>query len=234
VLPNATGGECGPGGTTTLTEALRISCNTAFAAIGIELGDDVLRAQAEAFGYNQQPLPAYNAATSVFPPDLDPAQTAQAAIGQFDVRATALEVAMTSAAIANGGTLMRPYLIAEALAPDLAPLAVTEPTVQSQAVSAGTAATLTDMMVTVVEAGNGTNAAIEGVAVAGKSGTAERGPGEPPLAWLTAFAPAEDPLVAVAVVVESTSDEDVSGGRQAAPIARAVMQAVLLNQRGQP
>jgi peptidoglycan glycosyltransferase len=234
VLTNSSGGECGPGGTTTLTDALRISCNTAFAAIGIELGDDALRAQAEAFGYNSQPLPAYNAATSVFPPDLDPAQTAQAAIGQFDVRATPLQVAMTSAAIANGGTLMRPYLVAEALAPDLAPLEVTEPTVQSVAVSAGTAAALTDMMVTVVESGTGANAAIAGVEVAGKTGTAERGPGESPLAWFTSFAPAEDPLVAVAVVIEDPSgDVEISGGRLAAPIARAVMQAVLLNQGGQ-
>jgi peptidoglycan glycosyltransferase len=234
VLPNATGGECGPGGTTTLTEALRISCNTAFALLGVELGDDALRAQAEAFGYNSQPLPEYNAATSVFPADLDPAQTAQAAIGQFDVRATALQVAMTSAAIANDGTLMRPYLIAEALAPDLAPLQVTEPSVQSVAVSAGTADQLTDMMVTVVDSGTGTNAAIAGVDVAGKSGTAERGPGEIPLGWFTAFAPAADPIVAVAVVIEDPAGNvEISGGRLAAPIARAVVQAVLLNQGGQ-
>jgi peptidoglycan glycosyltransferase len=229
VLTNQFDGECGPGGTTTLTEALRISCNTAFAAVGIDLGDDVLRAQAEAFGYNTQPLVEYNAATSIFPPDLDPAQTAQAAIGQFDVRATALQVAMTSAAIGNEGTLMRPFLIAEALAPDLAPLEVTEPTVQSVAVSPQTAAQLTDMMVTVVASGTGTNAAIEGVAVAGKTGTAERGPNDRPLAWFTSFAPADDPRVAVAVVIEDPSGEvDISGGRLAAPIARAVMQAVLL------
>jgi peptidoglycan glycosyltransferase len=228
-LPNTFSGACGPGGTTTLTEALRISCNTAFAALGIELGDDVLRAQAEKFGYNAQPLPEYNAATSVFPGNLDPAQTAQAAIGQFDVRATALQVAMVSAAIANDGTLMTPYLIAEALAPDLAPLRVTEPTVQSEAVSALTADELTDMMVTVVDSGTGVNAAIAGVEVAGKTGTAERGPNDLPLAWFTSFAPADDPQVAVAVVIENPGgDIDISGGRLAAPIARAVMQAVLL------
>jgi peptidoglycan glycosyltransferase len=229
VLPNTFSGACGADGTTTLTEALRISCNTAMAWLGIELGDDALRAQAEKFGYNTQPLPEYNAATSVFPANLDPAQTAQAAIGQYDVRATALQVAMVSAAIANDGTLMSPYLIAEALAPDLAPLQVTEPTVQSEAVSLGTAEDLTDMMVTVVESGTGVNAAIPGVAVAGKTGTAERGPNDLPLAWFTSFAPADDPQVAVAVVIENPGgDIDISGGRLAAPIARAVMQAVLL------
>ena len=229
VLTNQSGGACGPDDTTTLTDALRISCNTAFAAVGIDLGDDALREQAEAFGYNAQPLEAYNAATSVFPENLDSALTAQAAIGQYDVRATALQTAMVSAAIANDGSLMTPYLIAEALAPDLAPLQVTEPTEQSEAISRQTARDLTDMMVAVVETGTGTNAAIADVTVAGKTGTAERGEGEPPLAWFTAFAPAESPEVAVAVVIEDAGAEvDISGGRLAAPVARAVMQAVLL------
>lgn len=235
VLPNQSGTACGPDGRTTLTDAMRISCNTAFASIGITLGDDVLRAQAEAFGYNSQPLADYNAATSVFPADLDAAQTAQAAIGQYDVRATALQVAMVSAAVANDGTLMQPYLIAEALAPDLAPLQVTEPTVQSEAISRQTARDLTEMLVEVVQTGTGTNAAIEGVAVAGKTGTAERGEGDPPLAWFTSFAPAQSPQVAVAVVVEDSGENlDISGGRLAAPVARAVMQAVLLRGGTQP
>lgn len=235
VLPNATGGACGPDDTTTLVDAMRISCNTAFALLGIELGDDALREQAEAFGYNTQPLVEYNAATSVYPENLDAAQAALSAIGQFDVRATALQQAMVSAAIANDGTLMAPYLIAEALAPDLAPLQVTEPSEQSQAVSVPTARELADMMIEVVESGTGTNAAIEGVTVAGKTGTAERGPGEPPLGWFTGFAPVESPQVAVAVVIEDTGGEaDVFGGRLAAPIARAMMQAVLLRGGTQP
>lgn len=229
VLPNATGGACGPDDTTTVIDALRISCNTAFALLGIELGDDALREQAEAFGYNSQPLGDYNAATSVFPGNLDPAQTAQAAIGQADVRATALQQAMVSAAIGNDGTLMAPYLIAEALAPDLAPLQVTEPVEQSDAVSSQTARDLTEMMVAVVESGTGTNAAIDGVTVAGKTGTAERSSDQAALGWFTGFAPADSPQVAVAVVIEDAGDEgDTSGGRLAAPIARSVMQAVLL------
>ena len=235
VLTNQSGGACGPDDQTTLTDALRISCNTAFATIGLDLGDDVVRAQAEAFGYNAAPLPAYNAATSVFPENLDPAQTAQAAIGQFDVRATALQTAMVSAAIANDGTLMTPYLIAEALAPDLAPVDVTEPTEQSQAVSRQTARDLTQMMVEVVDTGTGTNATIPGITVAGKTGTAERGEADLPIAWFTSFAPAQSPQVAVAVVVEDAGgDGDISGGRLAAPVARDVMQAVLLREGAQP
>lgn len=235
VLTNQSGTACGPDGETTLIDALRISCNTAFARIGIDLGDDALREQAEAFGYNTQPLVEYNAATSVFPDNLDPAQTAQAAIGQFDVRATALQTAMVSAAVANDGTLMAPYLIAEALAPDLAPLQVTEPVEVGDAVSSQTARELTRMMEEVVVSGTGANADIEGVAVAGKTGTAERGANDTPIAWFTSFAPAQSPEVAVAVVVEDAGDElDISGGRLAAPVARAVMQAVLLRGGTQP
>jgi len=130
---------------------------------------------------------------------------------------------------------MSPYLVAEALAPDLAPLQVTEPTVQSEAVSPQTARDLTAMMVEVVESGTGGNAAIPGVTVAGKTGTAERGTDELPLAWFTSFAPAQSPQVAVAVVIEDAGgDTDISGGRLAAPIARAVMQAVLLRGGTQP
>ncbi len=227
-IRNLDGQACGPDGQTTLTNALRISCNTAFASIGIELGDDTMRDVAERFGFNSQPLPELNGATSVFPADLDEAQTGQAAIGQFDVRATALQVAMVSAAVANDGVLMTPYLVAETLAPDLAPIEVTEPSEQSVAVSSDVAADLTDMMVTVVADGTGRNAAIPGVAVAGKTGTAESAPDRPPYAWFTSFAPAEDPEVAVAVVVEDAGEAaSISGGALGAPVARGVMEAVL-------
>ena len=106
---------------------------------------------------------------------------------------------------------------------------------QSEAISRQTARDLTGMLVEVVQTGTGTNAAIDGVAVAGKTGTAERGEGDLPLAWFTSFAPAESPQVAVAVVVEDSGDNlDISGGRLAAPVARAVMQAVLLRGGTQP
>lgn len=227
-LPNSNGQACGPNGETTLTDALRISCNTAFAMIGVDLGDDALRAQAEAFGYNSQPLPDMGTATSVYPAELDPAQTAQSAIGQFDVRSTALQVAMTSAGIANGGSVMEPYLIAETLTPDFKRIELTQPEERSVAISSETADELTDMMIEVVENGTGVNGGIPGIPVAGKTGTAERGEGQPPHAWFTSFAPADDPRVAVAVVIaEAPGSSEISGGGLAAPIARAVMEAVL-------
>ncbi|MGH8776956.1 MAG: peptidoglycan D,D-transpeptidase FtsI family protein [Jiangellaceae bacterium] len=231
-LPNQSGRPCGPNDQTDLVNALRISCNTAFAFLGNDLGDDALREQAERFGFNSTPLTAddLNAAESVFPLDPDPPQTALSAIGQFDVRATPLQMAMVSAAIANDGDLMDPYLVQEVRAPDLELLDQTEPRVLSWAVSTETAQEITDMMVNVVDRGTGENAQIDGVQVAGKTGTAESAPERPPYAWFTSFAPADDPQVAVAVVIEDAPDTeatDIAGGRLAAPVARAVMQAVL-------
>ncbi|HEU0042484.1 MAG TPA: penicillin-binding transpeptidase domain-containing protein, partial [Jiangellaceae bacterium] len=233
MLPNQNGKACGPNDQTTLTNALRISCNTAFAYLGNELGDDALREQAERFGWDSQPLTDddLNAATSQFPEDPDEPQTALSAIGQFDVTATPLQMAMVSAAIANGGTLMEPYLVQEVRGPDLVSvLEQTEPQEMSQAVSTETAQELTAMMVEVVENGTGENAQIPGIQVAGKTGTAQSAPDRPPYAWFTSFAPADDPRVAVAVVVENAPDtarNDIGGGRLAAPIAKAVMEAVL-------
>ncbi|WP_116947962.1 peptidoglycan D,D-transpeptidase FtsI family protein [Jiangella endophytica] len=231
-LPNQNGQAC-LDGTPTLTEALRISCNTAFAYLGNELGDDALREQAEKFGFGTQPLTNddMNAATSVFPSDPDAPQTALSAIGQFDVSATPLQIAMVSAAIANDGVLMEPYLVREVSGPDLvSPIERTEPEERTRAVSPETAEELTSMMVDVVENGTGGNAQIEGIQVAGKTGTAQSSADRPPYAWFTSFAPADEPSVAVAVVIEDAPDtarDDIGGGRLAAPIARAVMEAVL-------
>jgi penicillin-binding protein A len=227
-LPNENGRPCGDG-QTTLTDALRVSCNTAFAGIGVDLGGDALRTQAEKFGYGSKPMHDLNAATSQFPANPDAAQTALSAIGQFDVRSTPLQVAMISAAIANGGIVMEPYLVAEILDPQLAPIETIEPRQVSQAVSGQTARELTQMMVEVVENGTGRNAQIDGIPVAGKTGTAQSAQGKAPYAWFTSFAPADDPRVAVAVVIEEApgATDNISGGRLAAPIARAVMEAVL-------
>jgi peptidoglycan glycosyltransferase len=152
------------------------------------------------------------------------------AIGQESVRSTPIQMAMVSAAIANGGTLMTPYLVQTVRTADLDVVSEAEPVELSDAVSAGTAQALTDMMVGVVESGSGTAAQISGVQVAGKTGTAQTGrEGEAPHAWFTGFAPATDPQVAVAVIVENGGSvgSEATGGRVAAPIARAVMQAVI-------
>jgi peptidoglycan glycosyltransferase len=217
------------GGSLTVAQALAISCNTAFGHIGLQLGDDAIRAQAEKFGFNHAFSIPLAVVPSIYPPDLNAPQTAQSAIGQFDVRATALQMAMVGAGVANNGVVMNPYLVAEERAPDLSTLAVTQPSVFSRAVSPEVATELTDMMVGVVTNGTGGNAAIPGVSVAGKTGTAETGPSAPPHVWFLAFAPAYDPKVAVAVIVENGGrlGNDATGGVVAAPIARSVMEAVL-------
>ena len=227
VIHNAGEEICGSGTSDTLTGALTISCNTAFAGLGVAVGAQALQTQAEAFGMNKTlpsfPLPV---AESVFPTRIDPAQTALSSIGQYDVRWTPLQAAMVAAAIANGGEEMLPYLVQELQGPDLALLSRTQPRVYSRPITSDVAAELTSMMVSVVDNGTGGNASIPGIKVAGKTGTAENVPGAPTHAWFLCFAPADDPKVAVAVVVENGG----FGGSAAAPIARNVMLAVLGGQ----
>jgi len=227
-LPNSSGAACTGGETTTLLEALKRSCNTAFGQLGIDLGADVLRAQAEAFGFGESFEVPIGTAASRFPAEANAPQTAQSAIGQFDVAATPLQMAMVAAGLANRGIVMAPYLVDEVRGPDTVSLGVSDPRELSRAVSPQTADTLTAMMVAVVEGGTGSNAAIDGVRVAGKTGTAQQGGDRPPHAWFVSFAPAEDPAVAVAVIIESGGGEaEISGNRLAAPVARGVMAAVL-------
>lgn len=227
-LPNDNNRACG-NGRVTLQVALEVSCNTAFANVGIALGGDALLAQAEKFGFNSSFEVPMTAATSRFPADLVKAQAAQSAIGQYDVRATALQMAMVAAAIANGGVVNTPYLVQSVLGPDLAPLeppAVPRPF--GQAMTPAVAQEITQMMVGVVDNGTGTNAQIPGVKVAGKTGTAQTAPGRPADAWFVSFGPADNADVAIAVVVEGAPDiGPIWGGRLAAPVAKAVMLAIL-------
>ena len=226
-LPNWFRGPCGPNDRTTLSNALAVSCNTAFASLGNELGAGALRSQADKFGFDHSFDVPMTAATSRFPEDPDDAQTAMSAIGQFDVRSTSLQMAMVTASIANGGMTMNPYLVNQVLAPDLTVLSQTQPQQYERAMTAQNAAKLMGMMVPVVNSGTGSNARIPGVNVGGKTGTAETGAGRPNIAWFVAAAPADDPQVAVAVAVENTGQAEVSGNQVAAPIARAVIEAVL-------
>jgi len=228
VLPNENGGPC-TSGQATLTVALENSCNVAFARLGLELGDDALRAQAEKYGFNQAFEVPMRSVASRFPENPDRPQTALSAIGQFDVRATPLQMALVVAAIANRGVLMKPYLVDEIRDPKLSILDTTKPQAFGTAVSPQTAASLTQMMVKVVDEGTGSNGQIPGVKVAGKTGTAQQGGGRTPHAWFVSFAPADnDPKVAVAVIVEDGAKQaEISGNGLAAPIARDVMEAVL-------
>ena len=228
-LHNFGGAACSGTGAITLRDALRISCNTAFAQLGMDLGADALRAQAEAFGFDTPLNVPMKVTESHFPADPDAPQTALSAIGQFEVRVTPLQMAMVSAAIANGGVPMRPYLVQAVRSSDLTVVDQTEPTELGRAVSAGTAAALRDMMVGVVANGTGRAAQIAGIQVAGKTGTAQTTEDAAPHAWFTAFAPADAPRVAVAVIVENggSMGNEATGGAVAAPIARAVIEAAL-------
>ena len=228
-LPNDDRQPCGPGDKSTLLVALQRSCNSSFGGLGMKLGADALRAQAAKFGFGDSLSIPMRVTPSHVPDQLDGAQTAQAAIGQFDVRVTPLQMAMVSAAIANKGVVMRPYLVKDVRDADLNVIDQTSPEQLSQAVTPDVAARLTRMMEAVVQGGTATAAQIPGVSVAGKTGTAEHGKGLAPHAWFTAFAPADNPRIAVAVVVEDggRAGNEAFGGKVAAPIARQVIESVV-------
>lgn len=228
-IGNHDGGNCG-GPRITLTRALEVSCNVAFLSLANELGTEAMAEQAEAFGFNStqlEDLPGQ--AKSLYPRDMNAPQTAMSGMGQSNVTATPLQMAMVVAAIANDGDVMRPYVVDEVRAPNLSVLDRTDPETLSNAVSASTAAELKDMMVSTVEQGTATVAQIPGVEVGGKTGTAQSTEDRPPYAWFVSFAPADDPQVAVAVMVEAsaTAREEIAGGLLGGPIAKAVMEAVI-------
>jgi len=229
VINNAEGGTCGGGETVTIETALRLSCNIPFAQLGAELGYDTINDMAKQLGFDASFDIPQGSTPSVYPQTESDAQLMLSSFGQASVRVTPLQIAMNSAAIANDGTLMEPTLIEKILAPDLSDRETTEPSVYNTPMSSETADTLTQMMIGNVANGAASNARISGVSVAGKTGTAENGKGEPYTLWFTGFAPAEDPEVAVAVVVENGGGlgQTGFGNSVAAPIAKKVLEAVL-------
>jgi penicillin-binding protein A len=220
--------SCG-GNKITLTHALEVSCNTAFAGVGLKVGADGLREQATKFGFDSRHLSDIGGAASIFPDEVDGAQLALSSIGQYDVAASPLQMAMVSAAVANDGVLMDPYLVSTVRSPDLQVLSRTKPKELDRPMSTENAARLKQMMVSVVQNGTGTSAQIPGIGVGGKTGTAQSDPTRKPYAWFTALAPANDPQIAVAVMVEDANipREDIAGGRLAAPIAKAMIEAAV-------
>lgn len=230
-IGNFSGGDCADGDEISLSDAMRVSCNTVFARLGVELGEDAVRNQAERFGFNRTPPYELSVARSVFPDDLDIPSLAQSAIGQRDVRATPLEMAMLAGSIANGGQLMRPHLVDAVRDPDGRQLRGpdigrwTGPPSSGLPMSPRTAHQLRGMMLAVVNSGTGTAARIDGVEVGGKTGTAQTG--TDPVAWFVGFAGEE---VAIAVVVPDAG-ANATGGAVAAPIARTVLSAALEAQR---
>ena len=239
-LPNSTsvlhnfGGEHCLGGAPrlTLAQALTVSCNVVFGEIGLRLGAAKLVAQAQKYGFDQHVPFELPFAEGSIPPVSEFAGArsfvATSAIGQQDVLANPMQMALVGAAIANGGVEMEPHVVKEIRDADGRLVKEIKPSVFGRPISARTSAELTAMMESVVNAGTGTAAQIPGIQVAGKTGTAETPSGKPH-AWFVSFAPAQNPKIVVAVVVLNGGDlgSDATGGAVAAPIARAVIEAAL-------
>ena len=217
--------NCG-GSRITLAHALDISCNTAFGKVGVSLGQDKIRDQAERFGFGKVVNSDVSSVASRFPQNLTDAQLAQSSIGQFDVAASPLQMAMVTAGIANGGKLMTPYLTAQVRASNLQVVSEHHPKQMSQPMTKESAEQLKAMMASVVNNGTGKRARINGTTVGGKTGTAQTVKGKAPYAWFVGWS--DNPHVAVAVFIQSldTAINEISGGRLAAPIARDVIEAM--------
>ncbi|POX62385.1 penicillin-binding protein [Streptomyces sp. Ru62] len=236
-----------PGTTTRLTnegdgcrdasvrDAFEWSCNTVFAKLGVDVGVRDMATTAQAFGFNDTGVRIpFAVAPSTFDTRVDRAQLALSSIGQYNTRATPLQMAMVAAAVADGGRLRPPYLVERTVRHGGETVSGSAARPARQVMRPSTAALMKELMAGVVEDGTGTNAAIPGALVGGKTGTAQHGIGNAgvPYAWFVSWAQAEDalePQVAVAVVVEDASADrgEISGGGDAAPIAREVMRAVL-------
>ncbi|MFI0982397.1 penicillin-binding transpeptidase domain-containing protein [Streptomyces sp. NPDC021093] len=219
----------------SLAEAIRVSCNTVMAGLGVKVGLAGMLDTAGRFGFNDKgiriPSPV---SASNFDRSMSDDQLALSSIGQFDTRATPLQMAMVASAVANGGDLNRPHLVESTATGTGSVVSQTATRSYQQAMNPATAMQLQKMMVDVVENGTGGNAAIPGVTVGGKTGTAQHGVGNSgiPYAWFISWAQKPDAGqagVAVAVVVEDSQARrgDITGGGLAAPIARSVMEAVL-------
>ena len=217
--------NCG-GSRITLAHALDISCNTAFGKVGVSLGQDKIRDQAERFGFGKVVNSDVSSVASRFPQNLTDAQLAQSSIGQYDVAASPLQMAMVTAGIANDGKLMTPYLTAQVRASNLQVVSEHHPKQMSQPMTKESAEQLKAMMASVVNNGTGKRARINGTTVGGKTGTAQTVKGKAPYAWFVGWS--DNPHVAVAVFIQSldTAINEISGGRLAAPIARDVIEAM--------
>jgi peptidoglycan glycosyltransferase len=231
-LSNDNGEQCGDGsGRTPAIIAFAQSCNTPFAGLGIQLGGDALKSMANGFGFNQKlGIPGISSVPSNFTAEADKSLTAYDAIGQHDTLVTPLQEAMIAATIANNGTLMKPYLIQQVTASDLSVVSQTSPSTLGQPISPAVAAYENQMMVQVVKSGTAAgavaNAGATGLNIAGKTGTAQTGvtgSASRADAVFTAFAPADNPTVAVGVIVQGGG----YGAAAAAPIAIDVIKAAL-------
>jgi penicillin-binding protein A len=218
IIHNYEAGPCKDGTTVTLDYAFRNSCNTIFAMLGLQIGAQALYDTAFSFGFDQPAQFQLPTQQSFFPePTIDGPALAQSAIGQRDVRATPLEMAVVAAAVGNGGLMMQPFLVSRVVDATGSTLSETNPELQDRAVSSATATLVAQMMEGVVASGTGTRATVPNVRVAGKTGTAETGNGSPDV-WFIGFAPVDNPTIALAVMIQDAG-ESATGGSVAAPVA---------------
>ena len=227
---NSGEGKCGSSkAKVSIADALRFSCNIPFAELGLALGQQAIAEQAQKFGFGKSFELPMASTPSQYPTGMDDAQTALSSFGQFNDKVSPLQMAMVSASIANGGVMMKPTLINSILSPNLSVLSSFGSNSLGQVVSQDTANKVKNMMVGAVSSGVSSNGRIPGVRVAGKTGTAQNGAGQPYTLWFTGFAPAENPQVAVAVVIANGGGigQRGFGNLLAAPIAQKVMRAVL-------
>jgi len=229
VITNSGESNCGGAATVSIATALKLSCNIPFAQLGVALGQDAIAKQAKAFGFGNSISIPLKSTPSVYPTNMDDAQTAMSSFGQFDVRVSPLQMLMVTSAIANSGVEMQPYLVDQIFTANLTLLDKGQPTELPRSITTSTAESLKRMMIAAVATGVSSNAQIPGVQVAGKTGTAQNGPKDPYTLWFTGFAPADAPKVAVTVVIEDGGGmgQNGRGNTLAAPIAKKVMQAVL-------
>jgi peptidoglycan glycosyltransferase len=224
-------------GSVTLFQGLEHSINSVFCNVGKAIGAGLILDYAKRFGLYKRPpleLPENEMSVSglynrdrLFDPkhpetQVDPGRLA---FGQERLQVTPLQMAMIAATVANHGLLMKPYLVQRVLAPSGKTIVRAKPRKYSRVMRSQVASELNAMMQAVVTGGTGTAAQIPGIPVAGKTGTAETGVGDIYTAWFIAFAPANNPKVAIAVVVENQPGG--FGGKVSAPIAKDVMEALL-------
>jgi penicillin-binding protein A len=226
-------------GRVSLLQAIQSSINSVFCNIGKQIGGLRILEYAERFGFYSSPpveLPAEERKASGLyrdgrpwrPEDENEVDPGRLAFGQERLQVTPLQMAMVAAAIANGGMVMKPFLVDRVVSPSGRSVATTSPQRLGRAISAGTASAVTEGMLAAVRAGTSTRAQIPGVDVAGKTGTAESGVAHVNTTAFIAFAPVGAPRVAIAVFLEQQSGV---GGTTAAPIAKSVMEALLSERR---
>ena len=227
-ISNSGGETCG---SNELLVAFEQSCNTVYGYVGMQVGESQMQSMAEAYGFNKPgPTVPMQASTPNFPTNLSQAQLAQSSIGQYNVTMTPLEGAMMASAVADGGVIEAPYLIAKELDTSGNVIANASPTQLYNPISSSVAGELGTMMQGVVSSGTATSLQNIGVSVAAKTGTAQRGAGQNSVAWMVAYAPASDPTIAVAVMVADNgvlNNNDTFGNSLAGPIAASVIKAEL-------